>query len=414
VSAPEPGGRTRPHAEPSPADGGRRAVVCVLSSAALGGAAWSLLDFARRAHHLGIDVAVVLPQDGPLSEELGAAGVRRVVAEAPADYLELSQRTVRSAQGMLAFARGSRRWAAAIDREGTQALGRRPDVLYSDGFKAHLAAAFLRGPRHVWHVREFPPDGLGAVWRLFATALPDSTIANSRSVSDAWRLVMGPVPVVIHNGVDLDRFTVRDRTRWLHEMLALPDEARLLGMPSAFAQRKGQLLVVEAFERVAARAPDAHLVLVRGPIHDSKGERGYAESLVRRVSRASLTGSPQETLSDRIHFVRFQSRPWDLYPEFEAVVHFTTSPEPFGRVVAEAMACGVPAIAAEAGGPVEIVSPGETGWLVPPGDVAALAQAMVAALGADRDAMRAACRRRAEQSFSADRYAAEVAAVLKR
>ena len=406
--------RTTPAGHHAPAPGSRRAVACVSVSSALGGSEWSLLDFARRAHRHDIDVVVVLPKDGPLGEELRAGGVRRVVADAPADFLEVSQRQSLSATGLVAFGKGLRRWAASIDHEATQALGRRPDVLYSNGFKAHLAAALVRGVRHVWHVREFPPAPLGAAWKLLAATLPDATIVNSRAVGEAWRFVAGPAPVVVHNGVDLDRFRVRDRTFWIHDMLGLPHEARLLGMPAAFAKWKGHLLVVEAFERAAARVPDAHLVLVGGPIYDTTAERGYAETLVRRVGRASYSGVPEATLNDRIHFVRFQSRPWDLYPEFEAVVHFSTRPEPFGRVVAEAMACGVPAIAAMAGGPVEIISQGETGWLIPPGDVPALADAMVTALGADLALMRDACRRRAERYFSADRYAAEVSEVLNR
>jgi glycosyltransferase involved in cell wall biosynthesis len=62
---------------------------------------------------------------------------------------------------------------------------------------------------------------------------------------------------------------------------------------------------------------------------------------------------------------------------------------------------------------MEIVQHGVTGWLVPTGDVTALAQTMKAAL-AEAPSMRAACRQAAEERFGADRYAAEVAAVLKR
>ena len=51
--------------------------------------------------------------------------------------------------------------------------------------------------------------------------------------------------------------------------------------------------------------------------------------------------------------------------------------EPFGRVVIEAMAWGIPVIAVETGGPAELVANGRTGVLVPPGDVRRLAQAMV-------------------------------------
>lgn len=70
--------------------------------------------------------------------------------------------------------------------------------------------------------------------------------------------------------------------------------------------------------------------------------------------------------------------------------------EAFGNVAIEALACGVPIIAYDRGGPSEIVKPGQTGWLVPPDDVTALA----VALGRIDDLDRAACRRQAEANYS--------------
>ncbi|MFH7243446.1 MAG: glycosyltransferase family 4 protein [Spirulina sp.] len=70
--------------------------------------------------------------------------------------------------------------------------------------------------------------------------------------------------------------------------------------------------------------------------------------------------------------------------------------EAFGNVVVESMACGVPVITYDRGGPAEIVRHGETGWVVPPDDVAALAEA----IGRIDDLDRSACRRQAEAEYS--------------
>ena len=64
----------------------------------------------------------------------------------------------------------------------------------------------------------------------------------------------------------------------------------------------------------------------------------------------------------------------------DVVVHASTEPEAFGRVVIEAQAMGRPVIASDLGGPIETVEHGVTGWRVPPGDAAALAAAIEAAL----------------------------------
>jgi glycosyltransferase involved in cell wall biosynthesis len=388
-------------------------VACVSVSAALGGSEWSLLEFARRAAAHGIEAVVLLPKDGPLREELARVGVRTGIAAAPADLLALSQREMVSVGGAITLAVGLTAWARAIARESEHLLGRRADVVYSNGFKAHLAGILVRGPKHVWHLREFPPERNANLWRILVGAVPTAAIANSRAVAEAWRMAGFAAPAVVLNGVDLERFKPGPRTYWLHDHLGIPHEARLVGMPAIFARWKGHLQVVEAFEKAAEELPDAHLILAGGAIYDTTAERGFAEELVRRVGRSSMGGGAGPKLNDRIHFVKHMAEPWRLYPEFDVVVHFSTRPEPFGRVIAEALACGVPTIAAKDGGPLEIVEDGVTGWLVPPADTPGLAAAMTRALTSDTTAMRAACRRDAEARLSADRYAGEVARVLK-
>jgi glycosyltransferase involved in cell wall biosynthesis len=391
-------------------------VACISVSSALGGSEWSLLEFARRAAANDIDALVLVPKEGPLADQLRAAGVKVRTAAAPASLLELTQREMISLGGLFTLSTGLAAWSRAIRTAAIEGFGALPQVLYSNGFKAHLAASLIRGPKRVWHLREFPPEQTQAVWKLLVGALPTTSIANSRAVSDAWRMSGFKAPEVVLNGVDLERFRPAPKTGWIHASLGLEPSARLIGMPAMFARWKGHLQVVEAFERASADVEDAHLVLVGGAIYDTKAERGFAEELVKRVGRASVGGSGPR-LTNRIHFLRHSAEPWTLYPEFDAVVHFSTRPEPFGRVIAESLASGIPVIAARAGGPLEIVRDGETGWLVTPGDTGALAEAMsrVLQLGAGPEvaAMRQAARADAEARFGADRYAADVARVLK-
>jgi glycosyltransferase involved in cell wall biosynthesis len=72
--------------------------------------------------------------------------------------------------------------------------------------------------------------------------------------------------------------------------------------------------------------------------------------------------------------------------------------EQFGAVIVEAMACGLPAVAVDAHGPAEIVEPGETGWLVPPDDEEALAEALVEAVNGEEER-----RRRGERAYETAR-----------
>ncbi len=107
-----------------------------------------------------------------------------------------------------------------------------------------------------------------------------------------------------------------------------------------------------------------------------------------------------------------------MYPEFDVTVHYSLRPEAFGKVIVESMACGVPIIAADEGGPREILgSKPEGGWLVEPRDPLALAAAMREALQLDTGGLREIGnrgRKRVEEAFSSTRFAAELASVFQR
>lgn len=394
-------------------------VAIVSVSSALGGSERVLIDLAAQAGANGLEPLVVLPKSGELGAALEGLGVPVVVAPASADFLALSQRAISGPAAMLPLIGGLRGWSRAVGSavaDHFRPCGADPVILYSNGFKAHLACMLARGYRRVWHLHEFPPAFGSIVWRSLAQAVPEAAIANSSAVARAWAGAGRGGPVLVRNGVDTRRFAPTPRTGWVHELLGLPRTARLLGMPAVFARWKGQLEVVDAFAQGPTReVPDAHLVLVGGAIYDTVAERNFAEELIRRVKGGTLNlpGGPRP-LSERVHFVKFVPDPWRLYPEFDLVLHFSTRPEPFGRTIVEAMACGVPVIAAKAGGPLEIVEDGVNGWLVPQLDVPALSRAMTSALRSDLAGAGASARRRVEEQFSVEGFARGVADVVRR
>jgi len=388
-------------------------------SAALGGSERVLIDLASQAGANGLDPLVVLPKPGELGTTLEGLGVPVAVAPASAEFLALSQRALSGPAALLPLVGGLRAWSKAVAGAVAghfRADATDPVILYSNGFKAHLACMLARGYRRIWHLHEFPPSFGAIVWRSLAQAVPEAAIANSSAVAGAWAGAGRGGPVLVRNGVDTRRFAPIPRTGWVHDLVGLPRSARLLGMPAVFARWKGQLEVVDAFARGPAReVPDAHLVLVGGAIYDTVAERNFAEELIRVVKGGTLDlPGGARPLSERVHFVKFVSDPWRLYPEFDLVLHFSTRPEPFGRTIVEAMSCGVPVIAAKAGGPLEIVEDGVSGWLVPQLDVPALASAMTSALRADLAAAGAAARRRIEEQFSVEGFARGVADVVRR
>ena len=367
--------------------------TAITASAELGGTERVLLDVVSRAFEFGVTLRVLVPRDGPLAATCRQLGVPVDVVPMPARLLRGSQRlrhlhtlpTALAAMGRWGRALADHRWA------------RDAQVAYPVGFKPYLGARRIPVPS-VWHLHEMPPAATGWLWRRMARRTPQAVIASSAAVASAWRV---PRTVTIPNGVDLDVFRPAERTGWIHNTLGLDRGDRLVGMPAVLAEWKGQLEVAQAFGMVAEDFPDTHLVFVGGSIYDTVAERAF-EARLRSI------------LGARVHLLPFQERVERVYPEFDLCVHYSLRPEPFGRVILEAMACGVPVLAAAEGGPTEIVTAG--GWLVPPRSPEALARSMTDALGMPRKALHDVGnwgRVRAEDVYSAREFARRVCGVLK-
>ena len=180
---------------------------------------------------------------------------------------------------------------------------------------------------------------------------------------------------LIHRGVDLRRFDsaavgggriVDLLSRW-----RVPDGAAVILMPGRLTAWKGQSVLLEAVARLAR--PDAYCVLVGS----DQGRHGYRQELENRIRQLGI--------ADRVCIADHCEDMPAAYKVAQVVVHASTEPEGFGRVLAEAQAMGRPVIASDLGAPPEIVRDGETGWLTPPGDPAALAAALGRALDLDAD-----------------------------
>lgn len=211
----------------------------------------------------------------------------------------------------------------------------------------------------------------------------DLVIANSAFTGDHVRRhykVATDRVRVIPRGVNMLWFdpslVSAERMIKLSRDWALPDGARVVMLPGRLTKWKGQLVLIEAMAELRRRRPDLEVVCVL--VGDHQGRNSYRDSLLETIRRLGVEGA-----------VRVVGHCRDMaaaYMLSDVVVSASTDPEAFGRVSAEASAMGRPVVASDHGGSREIVLPGETGLLVPPGDVAALATALEQALALDEPA----------------------------
>jgi glycosyltransferase involved in cell wall biosynthesis len=134
-----------------------------------------------------------------------------------------------------------------------------------------------------------------------------------------------------------------------------------IGVVGRLAPWKGQHIFLEAF---AAAFPQGQnrAIIVGSPLF---GEEDYAERLLVGLTELGLDG--------RVEFRGFCDDVWRELASLDILVHSSVIPEPFGQVVVEGMAAGLPVVAAAAGGPQEIITQNIDGVLYPVGDVSSLA-----------------------------------------
>ena len=201
---------------------------------------------------------------------------------------------------------------------------------------------------------------------------------------------------LIRSGIEIDRFRdVRATRQDVRRTLGLPDEAFVVGSVGRFVPQKAPLDLVDAFARVARERADALLVVVGdGPL------------------RAAVEGRIAEHgLSDRVRLTGIRRDVPELLRAFD-VFALSSRWEGLPRVFPQAMAAGLPVVATDVSGASDAVVEGQTGFLVPAGDVSALGGSL-ARLAADPELRRrlgAAARLRVEE-FSAARMVRQLEGV---
>ena len=241
-------------------------------------------------------------------------------------------------------------------------------------------AAALAGIPHVWHIRELfmePSPKFHLVLgrrfsRWFIDRFSDQVLCISGVVQQQFGRYLAQEPdkyLLLYNALELpnqpDFFPINDPQRAIMKTLSLkvfglPDNKMFrVGYIGRLSAGKGFHALLEAIAILRRNNVPVEL-LVAGDFvdHEYKG----------RIHRAVQ----EDCLKNAVHFLGYQEDLMPLYESIDVLVVPSVN-EPFGRVVIEAAAHGVPCIGANAGGIPEIIESGVTGLLYPPGDVYALA-----------------------------------------
>ena len=379
-------------------------------SAGLGGSETSLLELLRGLRRLapGWNTVVVVPREGPLASRARETGADIRILPLPASLARLGESgdgrgparrgaaLVAAAGSLPAYVRALRALLDDVD----------PDVVHSNGFKVHVAAAQAIGGRRplVWHIHEYvTPRRLSRRLLRVTASQVTAVVANSASVAADVREAIGAArPIVtIHNAVDLDEFAPcgeREDLAAAAGMAPAADGTVSAGLVGTFGRWKGHETFLRAAARVLARGSRVRPYVVGGALYETEGSQYSLSELERLAASLGLEG--------RVGFTGFIDRPARVLRALDIVVHASTQPEPFGLVIAEAMACGRALVTSGTGGAAELVVDGVDAITHRPGDVQGLAAAIerLAADPALRAALGRAGRARAERQFVPDGF----------
>lgn len=328
-------------------------VLYLLPSATPGGAERATMRMVAAHRASRFKAAVLFFADGPLVEEARALDV-------PVSILASPPRLSRPWSMMSAVST-----CARVIRAGEYS------IVHSCMSYAHLVggpAASRAGVRAVFY--QHGPVGS---WmdRVAPVLRCDRILAASAFVTEeqqdrSWRLrPVARVPLSVEMAIDgMDRAALR---RQIDGSYGLPQNAFVVGIVARFDPWKGLDFALQAMAPLLRHRPEMRLMIVGGQyrqFHPQYGERLKSIAV-------------EDGIFEQVIFTGYQVDTRPYYARFDALVHASLQPEPFGLTVIEAMAAGVPVVAADAGGPREIIEHEANGLLYEPGNGAALREAVM-------------------------------------
>lgn len=265
-----------------------------------------------------------------------------------------------------------------------------------------LAAKLLRVPC-VAHLRDF--EEVDGMTRFYARLIDHHVAISSAIRQNLLDLGVPPEKIsTVHDAIDAGSAPPGDGTDFQREF-ALPPATPVFGIFGRIVPWKGIAEFVQAAKKVCDAVPEATAFVVG---HISDGDHNYLQEVKEQVKDLGL--------EKRIVFTGYRQDVTQLMNRMDVVVHASIRPEPFGMVLIEGMLMGKAVVATKAGGPLDIVIDGETGFLVAPADVQAMAEKIILLLTRPelRESMGAQGRARVVEHFSSERHAAKISAIYGR
>jgi glycosyltransferase involved in cell wall biosynthesis len=274
---------------------------------------------------------------------------------------------------------------------------------------ATLAARLLRrGLVFHAHYPYYP----SARWSLAVVRAADCVVAISDFIRREYeQRGIEPRRIrIVYNGIDAAAYAPRHYATLVRAQLGLADDEQLVLLPGRLSRYKGQLELIDALPAILAHAPRVRCVFAG---YDSPELGDLVVPGCGTVGAVLTRRASELGVAERVLLTGATDQMAELYSAADVVV-IPSWAEPFGLVVAEAMAAARPIVAAAGGAIPELIDHGVSGLLVPPRDPPALAEAVIRLLREPAFALRLGktAQQVVREKFTIARYSSEIQAVL--
>jgi glycosyltransferase involved in cell wall biosynthesis len=377
----------------------------VVSNLDIGGAQEVVRTLAENLTDIGCVTVVCTFQDGPLRAEIEQLGI-------PVEILSERRNSVVAFPLFLTE-------TLQLRRELTQLVQKyQIDVIQTHLLRSMdflvLSVRSKKGPKVFWtfqnalfdlreeHLQEhkwlFKPKRashhmlyrLGSYWVDGMVAVSDDV---KRSILGTMNGMQADKISVIPNSVDITRYGEDSGRNVLRQNLGFSDAEHLMAVVATFKRQKGHIFLIEAASKLTRKFPDLHFLLL-----------GDGELRVEMQSLSSDLG-----LENNIHFLGTRNDVPQILSASDSFI-LPSLWEGLPMALVEAMASGLPIIATDVSGTRQVMVPGETGYMIPPGNSQEIILAVTAMLTnpTQSQLMGNNARQRVEDMWSAEKQARDI------
>ncbi|TES89993.1 MAG: glycosyltransferase family 1 protein [Candidatus Cloacimonadota bacterium] len=328
----------------------------------------SLLLILEKINRKKFEPFLITPEPGPLSKEARTKGVETEYIVIPEMILERKRTKTGILFLLLSFITsfpGILQLVSFIKRK-------KIDLIYTNSQKAHLigllAGLFSHIPV-VWHFRDILNEGyIKKTVKFLGIQFTKNIISISRAVAAQFKIAerINRKVKVVYNAIDVLGFEEKRKNSKtnLRKEYGLPQNSKIIACVGQIARWKGQEYLIYVARKLVKRLDNLYFFIIGKTLFK---ESDYNEKLLSLVREFGL--------EKRVFFTGFR---WDIpgiMYDIDILLHTPCEPEPFGRVLIEAMVAGTPIVAFDNGATGEILR-SNAGQLVPPFDIGGLEYAL--------------------------------------